>query len=132
MSTLFTRIIAGEIPGRFVHSDDVSVAFLSIEPLQPGHTLVVPRTEVDRWTDLPEELTTHLFAVAHRIGRAQLAVFGGERAGLMIQGYEIPHVHLHVWPSRSPADFSFAHAQKDVAAEDLDTAAQALRAELET
>ena len=71
MPSLFTRIIDGEIPGRFVWKDDHCVAFLTIEPMRPGHTLVVPRKEVDHWIDLDSELSAHIFEVARVIGRAQ-------------------------------------------------------------
>src|SRR3954470_2492943 len=75
MTTIFTRIIEGELPGRFVWRDDRCVAFLSINPLQPGHTLVVPLAEVDRWTDLEAELAQHLMGVSHTIALAQQEVF---------------------------------------------------------
>ena len=98
MATIFTRIIDGELPGRFVWRDDLCVAFLSINPLNPGHTLVVPRQEVDHWLDLDDALAAHLTQVARRIGAAQMQAFAPERVGLMIAGLEVPHVHLHVVP----------------------------------
>ena len=73
MPTLFTRIIDGEIPGVFVWRDPECVAFLSINPMHPGHTLVVPRAEVDHWIDLDPDLAAHLFQVAQTIGKAQMA-----------------------------------------------------------
>ncbi|SEE04524.1 HIT family protein [Ruania alba] len=127
MSTLFTRILDGDIPGRFVWEDDVCAAFLTIEPLQPGHTLVVPRAEVDHWPDLPEEIWSHLLTVARHIGAAQRSAFSPQRIGLLIQGYEIPHTHVHVWPSQSSADFDLAAAAHDVPGAELDEAAEALR-----
>ncbi|HLS62842.1 MAG TPA: HIT family protein, partial [Ruania sp.] len=101
MATVFSRIIAGEIPGRFVWSDHRCAGFLTIEPLQPGHVLVVPREEIGHWVDLPADLAGHLFAVAQSIGKAQQQAFDPVRIGLLIQGYEVPHAHVHVWPSRS-------------------------------
>src|SRR4051812_43075418 len=74
MTTIFTRIIEGELPGRFVWRDDRCVASLSINPLRPGHTLVVPIEEVDRWTDLSPDLVAHLMGVAHTIALAQQGV----------------------------------------------------------
>ena len=100
MPTIFTRIISGELPGRFVWRDDVCVAFLSINPLRPGHTLVVTRAEVDHWLDLEPEVNAHLTGVAREIGRAQQRAFHPERVGLMIAGLEVPHVHLHLVPAR--------------------------------
>ncbi|MFY0428905.1 HIT family protein, partial [Vescimonas sanitatis] len=96
MATVFSRIVAGELPARFVWQDQTCVAFLSAAPLQPGHTLVVPRAEVDEWVEVDPALVTHLTMVAQQIGKAQVAAFSARRAGLMIAGYEIPHLHVHV------------------------------------
>jgi diadenosine tetraphosphate (Ap4A) HIT family hydrolase len=130
MSTVFSKVISGEIPGRFVWQDDLCVGFLSIAPLAYGHTLVVPRTEVDRWTDADSELMAHLSTVAHRIGKAQVEAFGSARAGLVIAGYEVPHLHLHVWPSNSMADFDFSKAMENPDPEQMDQAAEKLRVAL--
>ncbi len=132
MATLFTRIISGELPGRFVWQDELCVGFLSIGPLSTGHTLVVPRQEIDKWTDAPAELVAHLSVVAQIIGRAQVAAFGAERAGLEIAGFEVPHLHLHVWPVNSLADFDLSRARTDVPAEEFDAALHTLRAALVT
>lgn len=130
MATLFTRIIEGEIPARFVWSDEVCVAFLTIAPLQLGHAMVVPRAEVDHWIDLQPDVAAHLLEVARLIGRAQHEEFGAERIGLLVEGYEIPHVHLHVWPSQSPADFELSNALNGVPDADMETSAQRLRERL--
>ncbi|QPR40404.1 HIT family protein [Brevibacterium casei] len=108
MATIFTKIINGEIPGTFVYEDDECVAFLDVSPLTDGHTMVVPRAEISQWTDLDEGLLDHLMNVARRIGRAQKEAFDCERIGLMIVGYEVPHVHIHVWPTTSMADFDIS------------------------
>ena len=130
MPTLFTRIIDGEIPGRFVWRDERCVAFLTIAPLQPGHTLVVPIEEVDHWLDLAPDLAAHLFGVAQRIGQAQVEAFGPERVGLIIAGLEVPHTHLHVIPIRSEADLDFGRADPDPSPAAMDDAADRLRAAL--
>ena len=130
MPTIFTRIIAGEIPGTFVHRDDRCVAFLSINPLATGHTLVVPIAEVDHWVDLPDDLAAHLFAVAHRIGKAQQRAFGCDRVGLIIAGYEVPHTHLHVVPTEHMGQLNFANAAASVDRAELDAAAAAIVAAL--
>jgi diadenosine tetraphosphate (Ap4A) HIT family hydrolase len=127
MSTLFTRIIEGELPGRFVWKDADVVAFLSIGPLAEGHTLVVPREEVDRWTDATPELMTKLTLVAQAIGQAQIEAFGAPRAGMIIAGFEIDHLHLHVWPSRSEAEYDFKRAQQNPDPAVLDAAAERIR-----
>ena len=129
MATVFTRIINGELPGRFVYTDDLVVAFLSIMPLTAGHTLVVPRQEVDEWTDAGEPLLHHCMDVARRIGNAAKQAFGAPRAGLVIAGLEVPHLHVHVFPVWSLEDFSFTRAKPATDAE-LDEAAARLRTAL--
>lgn len=130
MATLFTKIIAGEIPGAFVYEDEHCVAFLDVAPLTAGHALVVPREEIDEWTDLPDELASHLILVAKRIGLAQKKTFECERIGVMIQGYEVPHVHIHVWPTTSTKDFDPANKGPMADPEALTAAAERLRSAL--
>lgn len=127
MSTLFTRIIKGEIPGRFVWREDDVVAFLTAGPLADGHTLVVPVEEVDRWTDAPPALLTRVMEVAQKIGAVQVDVFEAARAGLIVAGYEINHLHVHVWPSTSMADFDFGSADHHPDPAQLDANADTLR-----
>jgi len=98
MPTVFTRIIDGEIPGAFVWRDDECVAFLSINPVNPGHALVVPRAEVDHWLDLEPALAAHLMTVAQAVGNAVQRAFSPLRVGLLVAGLEVPHMHLHVMP----------------------------------
>lgn len=129
MPTVFTRIINGELPASFVYTDDLVVAFLSIAPLTAGHTLVVPREEVDQWTDADQSLLHHCMDVARRIGNAAKQVFGAPRAGLVIAGLEVPHLHVHVFPAWTLDDFSFAQAKQASPAE-LDEVAARLRAAL--
>jgi len=127
MATIFTRIINGELPGRFVWRDDQAVAFLSINPMQPGHTLVVPTAEVDHWLDLDAAVVGHLNQVAQQIGKAQLLAFSATRIGLMIAGFEVPHTHLHVVPMNAMHDLDLANAEADPDPDSLDAAADALR-----
>ena len=130
MPTIFSRIISGELPGRFVWRDSEAVAFLSIEPMRPGHVLVVPREEVDHWIDLDPALASHLFAVAQQIGRAQRLEWDPVRVGVLIVGEEVPHVHIHVVPINSPGELSFANIDRSPSADALDDAAERLRARL--
>ena len=111
MSTVFTKIINGELPGRFVYRSDDVVAFLTIEPLAYGHTLVVPVAEVDRWTDLDPALWARVNEVAQHIGRAIVKAFDAPRAGYIIAGFDVPHTHIHVFPGHvtAPGDLSWAH-----------------------
>jgi diadenosine tetraphosphate (Ap4A) HIT family hydrolase len=122
MPTLFTKIINGGLPGRFVWTDDRVVAFLTIAPITPGHTLVVPRREVDDWTAIEPDLQSHLMVVSGRIGAAVRRAFDAPRAGLVIAGFEVPHAHLHVFPAWGLEDFDFGRANSDVPAGELDDA----------
>jgi len=130
MPTLFTKIIRGEIPGRFVWRDDRAVVFLTIAPIAPGHALVVPVEEVDHWVDLSPELAGHLMEVGRQVGRAQMAAFSPARIGMIIAGLEVPHCHLHLIPIDSEADLSFAKADHSPDPAALDAAAERLRAAL--
>jgi histidine triad (HIT) family protein len=131
MTTIFSRIIAGELPGHFVHRDDVAVAFLSIGPIATGHTLVVPVVEVDHWIDLDDDTVAHLNVVAKKVGRAQVSAFGAERVALIIAGLEVPHTHLHVLPIHTEADIDFKKARTDVPPEELAEVAATLNAAMD-
>jgi histidine triad (HIT) family protein len=130
MATLFTSIINGDIPGRFVWRDDRAVVFLTIAPIRPGHALVVPIEEVDHWIDLDTDLASHLMVVAREVGRAQQAAFEPERIGLIVAGLEVPHTHLHLIPIDSESDLSFAKADHSPDPAALDDAAERIRAAL--
>jgi histidine triad (HIT) family protein len=130
MPSVFTRVIEGELPGVFVWRDEYCVAFLSINPMHPGHTLVVPRAEVDHWIDLEPSLAGHVFRVAQTIGQAQDRALDARRIGVIIAGDEVPHVHIHVVPFNSVAELSFAHADPNPPAGSLDAAAEKIRAAL--
>ena len=130
VSTIFTKIIEGDIPGTFVHRDEHCVVFMSINPMAPGHALVVPIEEVDHWVDCSPELAAHLFEVAHRIAKAQEQAFDCERIGVIIAGYEVPHTHIHVVPTNDMSELSFANAAASVDCDDLQSWADAITAHL--
>jgi histidine triad (HIT) family protein len=130
MTTIFTRIIEGELPARFVWKDDLCVVFLSISPLRPGHALVVPRQEVDHWIDLDPDLLAHLLQTAQAIGKAQMAGFQPVRIGIAIAGLEVPHCHIHVVPMRGVQDLNFANQDPHPDPKTMDDAAATIRREL--
>jgi len=130
LASVFTKIIRGELPGRLLWKDDRAVAFLTIEPLRPGHTLIVPVEEVDHWIELEPELAAHLMLVARAVGRAQQRAFDPLRIGMMIVGVEVPHVHLHVTPIDAIRDLDFAKADRNPDPATMDEAAEKIRAEL--
>lgn len=131
MPTVFTRILDGELPGAFVWRDDRCAVFMSINPMARGHALVVPIEEIDHWIDADPALVAHLFSVSHAVGRAQRAAFGCDRVGLVIAGYEVPHAHIHVVPTNSMAELSFANAAASVERDDLLAAAAEIERFLE-
>ena len=130
MASVFTMIINGDLPGRFVYEDDEVVAFLTIEPMTQGHTLVVPRAGVDNWQDVDPTLFHKVMDVAQRIGKAVCSAFGTERSGLIIAGLAAPHLHVHVFPARNLTDFGFAHVDRNPSAESLDDAKARIKAAL--
>lgn len=131
MASVFTMIINRELPGRFVYEDEDVVAFLTIEPMTQGHTLVVPRLEVDKWQDAEPALFNHVMAVSQRLGKAVCTAFGSDRAGVIIAGLEVPHLHVHVFPAFSLTDFGFASVDRDPSPESLDEAQQKILAALD-
>lgn len=131
MASVFSAIIAGDLPGRFIYQDETVVSFLTIAPVTPGHVLVVPRAEVDHWESVEPELFTHLMGVAQRVGRAVKQAFGVDRAALAIAGLEVPHLHVHVFSLTQLSDFDFTKADQSPSAESMDDAQRRLIEALE-
>jgi diadenosine tetraphosphate (Ap4A) HIT family hydrolase len=127
--SVFSRIIAGSLPARAVYADDDVVAFLSIAPLAPGHTLVVPRAQVDHWEGIDPALWAQLSTVAQRIGQALRTAFDPTRVGIVVAGFEVPHVHVHVFPADDMGTFDFARAGS-LPDDRMDDAAARIRAAL--
>ncbi|MGO1948139.1 MAG: HIT family protein [Mycobacteriaceae bacterium] len=130
--SIFSRIIAGELPGRFVYRDETVAAFLTIEPVAYGHTLVVPVEEVDKWTDLDPALWAHLNEVALQVGKAIVDEFDAPRAGYLIAGFEVPHTHIHVFPAADMSGYNLANAlgMDETDDAEMDAAAEKIRAGL--
>jgi histidine triad (HIT) family protein len=130
LATVFTRIINGELPARFVWKDELCVAFLSVNPLRSGHVLVVPREEVDHWLDLDGDLMAHLMNVSRSIGKAIQRGFEPAKVGLLIAGLEVHHLHIHLVPIDGLRDMDFDNAAQDPDSAELDLAADTIRREL--
>lgn len=132
MSTgsIFTQIIRGELPARVVWSDEQVVAFLSTAPLSPGHTLVVPRQEVDHWIDLEPALLHHVMSVAQEVAKAIQAAFRPVKVGMVIAGIEVRHAHVHLAPINAVRDLDFARQDSSPDPTGLDAAAVRIRASL--
>lgn len=104
MTSLFTKIINGEIPSHKIYEDEYTYAFLDIYPAQPGHTLVVPKTEVDRFEDLPDEDYQRLMATVKKLAK-HLTVKTGKRTTLKVIGFDVPHAHVHLIPAANTDEF---------------------------
>jgi len=131
LASIFSRIIAGELPADFVWKDEICVAFLANRPLRPGHTLVIPRLEIDHWLDLEPGLLAHLAGTAQTIGRAQMAAFKPARIGLLLAGLEVPHVHFHVVPIERSSDLDFGNQDPNPDPTMMVEAGRSIRRELE-
>ncbi len=131
MASIFTRIIRGEIPCYKVAENDRAIAFLDIRPLTVGHTLVVPKTEVDSVFDLDDQDYAALFDLVRNVAEAQKHEIPCNRVGLSVLGFEVPHAHVHVVPLRSEADLNFANPKLQLDAEELQSIADRLHLALE-
>ena len=98
MSTIFTKIINREIPGQFVYEDDVCVVLMDKFPSVTGQVLVIPKQESDYAFDLPDDVYQHIFAIAKKVSKALDAVYETERTCLIVEGFEVPHVHIKLYP----------------------------------
>lgn len=131
MASIFSQILAGQLPGHFVWKDDSVFALMTIRPQRPGHVLVMPRAEIDQWDDLPAPLLANLLSVSQQLARAIKQAFPCARVGVAICGLEIPHAHIHLFPIDVMADFNFGGGAM-ASAEELESAAQRIRAALLT
>ncbi len=132
MASVFSKIIDGELPGRFCWVDEKCVVFASINPISDGHMLVVPREEISKYTDAPDHLLSHLMTIAKKVGLALEMAFDAPRAGLLVAGFEVPHLHIHVVPAWGEGELSFANAKESVPGEELDEATEKVRQALRT
>jgi len=112
MASIFTKIISGELPCYKIHEDETTFSFLALDQVNLGHTLVVPKQEVNHWFDVPPQIYTQVGLNAQRIARAIQAATGCPRVGTMVAGFEVPHYHLHLIPAWSIPDLDFKRAQK--------------------
>lgn len=111
MPSIFSRIIAAEIPSFKVYEDEYVYAFLDINPISHGHTLIVPKTEIDYFVDVPEPYYSAVFQAAKKIAPALQKVTGCKRVSTIITGFDVPHFHYHLIPSNSGADIDFSLAK---------------------
>lgn len=131
MATLFTRIINGEIPCYKVAEDEHYFAFLDINPLAKGHTLVVPKVEDDYIFNLDDETYTGLMLFAKKVAKAQQLAIPCKRIGVAVLGMEVPHVHVHLVPMQHEGDMNFANAKLHLPADEMAQIAAAIAAKID-
>lgn len=129
MATIFSRIVAGEIPSHKVAEDDEFFAFLDINPVAVGHTLVIPKKEVDYIFDIDDPELGRMMAFAKRVARAQEAAIACKRVGMAVMGLEVPHAHIHLIPITKEADMYFGGKKLTITPEELAEIAEKIRKE---
>ena len=129
MATIFSRIVAGEIPSHKVAEDDEFFAFLDINPVALGHTLVIPKKEVDYIFDIDDPMLGRMVAFAKRVARAQVTAIECKRVGLAVMGLEVPHAHIHLIPITKESDMYFGGKKLAVSQEELAEIAAKIRKE---
>lgn len=127
MSSIFSRIILGEIPSYTIFEDEKVYAFLDIRPLKPGHTLVIPKVEVDNIFDLDKDLYTHLFLVARKIALAIKSALPCTKVGLSVIGLEVPHAHIHLVPIDEISDMAFGKISAQLEAAEFEMIADKIQ-----
>jgi len=127
MASIFTKIVNGEIPSYKIAETSDYYAFLDINPLAQGHTLVIPKQEVDYIFDIEDELYKGLFSFAKKVGKAIEAVVPCKRIGITVIGLEVPHTHIHLIPINSIYDMDFKQAKLKFEAEEFEQIASAIR-----
>lgn len=119
MATIFSRIVAGEIPCHKVAEDEEFFAFLDINPVAKGHTLVIPKKEIDYIFDLEDALLGRMMAFAKRVARAQEAAIPCKRVGMAVMGLEVPHAHIHLIPITKESDMYFGSEKMTITQDEL-------------
>ena len=128
MASIFSKIVAGEITCHIVAEDDEFFAFLDINPVSAGHTLVIPKTEIDYIFDIDDSVLGRMMAFAKRVAQAQEKVIPCKRVGLAVMGLEVPHAHIHLIPIQKESDMYFGGEKMQVSQEELADLAMRLRA----
>lgn len=127
MATIFSRIVAGEIPSHKVAEDEEFFAFLDINPVAKGHTLVIPKQEVDYIFDVEDALLGRMMAFAKRVARAQEAAIPCKRIGMAVMGLEVPHAHIHLIPITKESDMYFGGEKMTISQAELAEVAALIR-----
>ncbi len=130
MATIFTKIVRGEIPSYKIAEDERYYAFLDINPLAKGHTLVIPKQEIDYIFDLDAELLGGMMVFAQKVAKALKLTVPCNRVGVAVLGLEVPHAHIHLIPLNRESDINFSNPKLKLTVEEFETLANAIRSHL--
>ena len=111
MSSIFTKILSGALPGHYVWKDEYCFAIMTIQPIRAGHLIVIPNEEVNHWDDVPPATAAHMMLVAQKIAKGIKAVIPCKRVGVTVIGLEVPHAHVHLMPIDNLLDMDFKLAR---------------------
>ena len=131
MATIFSKIIAGDIPSYKIAEDDKFYAFLDINPMAKGHTLVVPKQETDYIFDLEDELLSEMAIFAKRVSKAIEKAVSCKRVGVMVIGLEVPHAHIHLVPIQGEKDLNPANPKLKLSSEEFNEIVEKIKAEFQ-
>lgn len=131
MASIFTKIIKGELPSYKIAEDDKCYAFLDISPLVEGHTLIVPKQELDYIFDIDDDLYTHLHLFAKKVAKAIKQVIPCEKVGMAVIGLDVRHAHIHLVPLKAVGDLNFAKEKLSLPAEQMKAIAEQIAAKVE-
>ena len=130
METIFTKIVKGEIPAYKVAEDDRFLAFLDVSPVQKGHTLVIPKAQIDYIFDLDDTLLADMLVFAKKVAHAIKKATNCNRVGVAVIGLEVPHAHVHLIPINQMSDMSFSQPKKKFSAEEMQEIASKISGQL--
>lgn len=129
MASIFSRIVAGEIPCHKIAENDEFFAFLDINPVAVGHTLVIPKQEIDYIFDIDDDVLGRMMAFAKQVAKAQKAAIDCKRVGIAVMGLEVPHAHIHLIPIKKESDMYFGGDKLSLSSEELAGIAESIRKE---
>lgn len=127
MASIFTKIVNGEIPAYKIAEDDKFLAFLDINPLAEGHTLVIPKQEIDYIFDIPDNTLSEMMVFAKRVAKAIEKTIPCKRIGIAVVGLEVPHAHIHLIPINNVSDVNFANPKLKLSPEELKTISEKIK-----
>lgn len=130
MATIFSKIAAGEIPSYKIAEDNEFFAFLDINPIAKGHTLVIPKKEVDYLFDIDDELLQRYIVFAKKVAKAMKKAIPSKRIGMTVMGLEVPHAHIHLIPMNGESDMNFSNKKLSLTPEEFEEIAKNISREL--